>query len=105
MVQVVYLEMLEKTMEIWGIGEEKLHIKTMYTKVDELDTTKFDKMGVSNKEIVTNNNDQKLVPKIRGQRTNYKNGMNKHQLLNGVTQKCLQKKGYQKLLWKNNYQE
>jgi hypothetical protein len=88
-----------------GIGKEKLHIGAMYTKVDGLDTTGFDKMGVSNKEIVIDNHDQKLVPKIRGQRSDYKNGINKCQVLNGITQKWLQKKGYQKSLRKNNYQE
>lgn len=58
MVQVVYLEMLEKPMERLGIGKEKLHIGAMYTRDDELDTTGFDKMGVNNKEMVTNNHDQ-----------------------------------------------
>jgi hypothetical protein len=55
----------------------KNHVKTrnwkikithwsLYTKVDESDTTGFNKMGVNNKEMVTNNRDQKLVLKIQG---------------------------------------
>lgn len=45
-------------MERLGIGKEKLHIGAMYTRDDELDTTGFDKMGVNDKEMVTNNHDQ-----------------------------------------------
>jgi hypothetical protein len=62
--QVVYLEMLEKTMEKLGIGEEKLHIGAVYTKIEESDPTGFDKMDVNNKKMITNNCDEKLVPKI-----------------------------------------
>ncbi len=87
MVHVVYLEMLETTMRILGIQEEKSMIlspshiggkRNMYTKSDELDTTEFDKMDVVNKEMVTANCCQKLVMKNQGQRItlwiiNYKN--------------------------------
>jgi hypothetical protein len=99
-VQVVYLEMLEKTMERLGIEEEKLHIGTMYPKVDELNTTKFDKMGVNNKEMVTNNHNQKLVPKIRGQRIDYENGINKHQFLKWCNPKMVTKEGLSKAIMK-----
>jgi hypothetical protein len=60
-------------------------------------------MGVNNKEMVTNNHDQKLVSKIQGWRTNYENDINKHQFLKWCTPKTVLKKGYQKPLWKNNY--
>lgn len=59
MVKVVYLETLEKTMGRLGIGEENLHIETMYIGVIELDNIRFDKIGVSNKEIIIDNYDKK----------------------------------------------
>jgi hypothetical protein len=61
-VQVVYLETMETTMGRMGIGEEKSlivfpsHIGTkrdVYTKSEELDTTRSNKLGVGNKETIT----------------------------------------------------
>jgi hypothetical protein len=52
----------------------------MYTRNEELDTTRSNKLGVSNKETVTNNRYQKLVMKNQGRRTDYVNGITKNQL-------------------------
>jgi len=57
----VYLETLETTMGIMGIGEEKSmivppsHIGTkqdMYTKSEGLDTTRSNKPGIGNKKQI-----------------------------------------------------
>jgi len=93
-VQVMYLETLQKTMGILRIEPKKLHIGAMYIGVDESDTIGFDKMCVNNKETIINNYDIKLVPKIQGQIINYENN---------VTQKWSQKNIYQKPLQKNDY--
>jgi len=52
----------------------------MYIESEKLDTTKSNKSGIDNKEIVTNNHYQKLVMKNRGQIIDYKNGVTKNQL-------------------------
>ncbi len=45
------------------------------TRNEELDTTKFDKLGVINKETIINNHYQKSVMKNQCQITNIKNGV------------------------------
>jgi hypothetical protein len=56
------------------------HIRDVYTKSDESNTIKFNKMDVDNKETITDNHYQKLVTKTMLWRINYKNGVTQKRL-------------------------
>jgi hypothetical protein len=66
----------------------------MCIESEETDTTRYDELGVSNKEMITNNHYQELVTKDQCQIINYENGITKKRLLNS---------GYQKPLRNNHY--
>jgi hypothetical protein len=52
----------------------------MCIESEKMDTTRYDELGVDNKETITNNHYQELVTKDQCQTINYENGITKNQL-------------------------